>query len=50
MLKILTLASAYTTICRFCEENRQSHNGYVNQALACYINKFLRDYLVNIMY
>jgi len=47
MPKILRLASAYTTICRFSEENRQSHNGYVNQALACYISKFLRDYLVH---
>jgi len=44
--KILRLVSAYTIICRYSEENRQSHNGYVNQALACYISKFIRDYLV----
>ncbi|XP_001949102.3 gamma-tubulin complex component 2 [Acyrthosiphon pisum] len=43
--KILRLVSAYTIICRYSEENRQSHNGYVNQALACYISKFIRDYL-----
>ncbi|XP_050430669.1 gamma-tubulin complex component 2-like [Adelges cooleyi] len=43
--KILRLASAYAIICRFCEENRQSHNGYVNQALACYLEKYIRDYL-----
>ncbi|VVC35810.1 Hypothetical protein CINCED_3A025111 [Cinara cedri] len=43
--KILRLASSYTIICRFSEENRQSHNGYVNQALSCYLNKFIRDYL-----
>jgi len=46
--KILRLVSAYTIICRFSEENRQSHNGYVNQALACYISKFIRDYLVSV--
>lgn len=46
MPRILKLASAYAIICRFSEENRQSHVGYVNQALACYINKFIRDYLV----
>lgn len=46
MPKILRLVSAYTIICRYSEENRQSHNGYVNQALACYISKFIRDYLV----
>ncbi|XP_050523882.1 gamma-tubulin complex component 2-like [Daktulosphaira vitifoliae] len=43
--KILRLASAYAIICRYCEENRQGHNGYVNQALACYLEKFIRDYL-----
>lgn len=47
MSKILRLASTYTIICRYCEENRQSNNGYVNQALACYLSKFIRDYLVN---
>lgn len=44
--KILKLVSSYTVICRYSEENRQNHNGYVNQALACYLNKFIRDYLV----
>lgn len=44
--KILKLASAYSIICRYSEENCQSHNGYVNQALACYLSKFIRDYLV----
>lgn len=48
MPKILRLVSAYTIICRYSEENRQSHNGYVNQALACYISKFIRDYLVRL--
>jgi len=47
--KILRLVSAYTIICRYSEENRQSHNGYVNQALACYISKFIRDYLVRFL-
>lgn len=47
MSKILRLASAYTVISRFCEENRQSNNGYVNQALACYLSKFMGDYLVS---
>lgn len=47
MSKILRLASAYTVISRFCEENRQSNNGFVNQALACYLSKFICDYLVS---
>lgn len=48
--KALVLASHYSMVVRFIQDNRALEVGRVNQALACSIDKLVEYYLVNIQH